>query len=230
MYVVAVAAVRHCQSREYYVAPAYPMLYAAGSVAAEAWLARCGHHGRRFCDAWCGLFWSWILQLQRHSRCPSRPVNSAWFKMAREVNGDFQCEEIGWPELVETVAHIRDSLPTQDRVHLGILATKKLWRSRSGESLRNTIWIATRYQWRELLLGAGLWESTAPSVVIVLGLPREFVDKKFCRLPTGCSLMEPLQGTKRGNASTSGHLRLPWAAPRVGPSSGKTFGISVSER
>jgi hypothetical protein len=54
---------------------------------------------------------------------PLAPINSAWFKMAKEFNGDFQCEEIGWPELVETVAHIRDSLPRQDRVHLGILAT-----------------------------------------------------------------------------------------------------------
>jgi hypothetical protein len=37
------------------------------------------------------------------------------------VQGDF-VEEIGWPELVETVAQIRDSLPPEERAHLGILA------------------------------------------------------------------------------------------------------------
>jgi hypothetical protein len=55
---------------------------------------------------------------------PLALVNSAWFKTASfGVNGDFQREEIGWPELVEFVAHIRDSLPTENRIRLGILAT-----------------------------------------------------------------------------------------------------------
>jgi hypothetical protein len=35
--------------------------------------------------------------------------------------GDFN-EEIGWPELVQTIASIRDSLPVEERSRLGILA------------------------------------------------------------------------------------------------------------
>ena len=31
-------------------------------------------------------------------------------------------EALGWPELAQTVAKIRDSLPAQERTHLGILA------------------------------------------------------------------------------------------------------------
>jgi len=45
------------------------------------------------------------------------------------VNNDFR-EEIGWPELVQTVAKIRDSLPAEDRAQLGIIAGK-LRRGRS---------------------------------------------------------------------------------------------------
>jgi hypothetical protein len=55
------------------------------------------------------------LQSRAAVTLPLAPVNSAWFKRASEVNGDFQREEIGWPELVVFVAHIRDSLPTEDR-------------------------------------------------------------------------------------------------------------------
>lgn len=36
------------------------------------------------------------------------------------MNGDLK-EEIGWPELMQTVAEIRDALPVADRTQLGIL-------------------------------------------------------------------------------------------------------------
>jgi hypothetical protein len=111
------------KGREYYVAPAYPMLYAAGSVRVEAWL-------ESLRSPWASilrrLVWTALvvdIAIAAAVTLPLAPVNSAWFKTASEVNGDFQREEIGWPELVEFVAHIRDSLPTEDRVHLGILAT-----------------------------------------------------------------------------------------------------------
>lgn len=38
-----------------------------------------------------------------------------------KIQGDFR-EEVGWEELVETVAKIRDTLPTKDRARLGVLA------------------------------------------------------------------------------------------------------------
>ena len=52
---------------------------------------------------------------------PVAPINSGWWKISSRIQGDF-VEEIGWPELVETVAEIRDSLPAEDRTRLGILA------------------------------------------------------------------------------------------------------------
>ena len=52
---------------------------------------------------------------------PSAPVNSARWKFAAKNNGDL-VEELGWPELTQEVARIRDSLPREDRGHFGILA------------------------------------------------------------------------------------------------------------
>jgi hypothetical protein len=170
------------KGREYYVAPAYPMLYAAGSVGAEAWL-------QSLRPPWAGilrrLLWTALvvdIAIAAALTLPLAPVNSAWFKMATEINGDFQREEIGWPELVETVAHIRDSLPTEDRVHLGILATNY------GEAGAVNLY-GTLYGLPRAISGVNsFWEqgygNPPPQVVIVLGLPREFVDKKFaaCQL------------------------------------------------
>ncbi|HYL12359.1 MAG TPA: glycosyltransferase family 39 protein [Terriglobales bacterium] len=182
MYVVPLLLFVIAKGREYYVAPAYPMLYAAGSVRAEAWLESLG-------PPWAGILrpsvWTALvvdIAIAAALTLPLAPVNSAWFKMANEVNGDFQREEIGWPELVETVAHIRDSLPTEDRVHLGILATNY------GEAGAVNLY-GTQYGLPRAISGVNsFWEqgygNPPPQVVIVLGLPREFVEKKFaaCQL------------------------------------------------
>jgi len=53
---------------------------------------------------------------------PVTGPNSRWWRWAASINGDLR-EEVGWPELVETVAQVRDSLPLeQQRARLGILA------------------------------------------------------------------------------------------------------------
>ena len=52
---------------------------------------------------------------------PTAPIGSPWWQFATKVNGTLR-EEIGWPEFVETVAKIRDTLPAEDRAGLGILA------------------------------------------------------------------------------------------------------------
>jgi len=53
---------------------------------------------------------------------PLAPINSEWWDFASGINGEFK-EEIGWPELVETVAGIYTSLPAQDRSQTGILTS-----------------------------------------------------------------------------------------------------------
>ena len=49
---------------------------------------------------------------------PIAPVNSRWWALADRLNGNFN-EEIGWPDLVETVAMLRAGLPSEERVRAG---------------------------------------------------------------------------------------------------------------
>ena len=97
------------------------MLLAAGAVLEEraiAWLAP--GWARLVCGITCGaLAVGGVIAIA--VVLPIAPVNSSWWKVANRLNDDFR-EEIGWPELVETIAGIHASLPTEERAHVGILA------------------------------------------------------------------------------------------------------------
>jgi len=121
MYVFPLALFFFAKGREYYLAPAYPSLFAAGAVFAEHWLAglastRARRLRRSF---WSALAVSTVLLAL--VLLPIAPLGSRWWFVADKLNGNFN-EEIGWPEMVATVAQIRDSLPPDDRAHFGILA------------------------------------------------------------------------------------------------------------
>jgi hypothetical protein len=181
MYVVPLLIFVVAKGRDYYLAPAYPMLYAAGSVFTERQL-------QSLQPPWSAilrrLVWTALaldIAIMAAVTLPVAPINSAWFKMANEVNGDFR-EEIGWPELVETVAHIRDSLSAEDRAHLGILT------SNYGEAGAVNLY-GPQYGLPRAISGVNsFWEqgygNPPPQVVIVLGMSRESVEKKFaaCQL------------------------------------------------
>ena len=181
MYVVPLLIFVIAKGRDYYLAPAYPMLYAAGSVFMEGWLQSLRPTKAAILRR---LVWTALaldIAMMAAVTLPVAPVNSAWFKMANEVNGDFR-EEIGWPELVETVAHIRDSLPAEDRAQLGILT------SNYGEAGAVNLY-GPPYGLPGAISGVNsFWEkgygNPPPQVVIVLGMSRESVEKKFaaCQL------------------------------------------------
>jgi 4-amino-4-deoxy-L-arabinose transferase-like glycosyltransferase len=125
MYLLSLAILLLAKGRAYYLAAAYPMMYAAGAVWMEGALtrlaARFGNVAR--VSARTAL---WIILgaggvLVGSVTLPIAPPDSAWTARAMKVNEDFR-EQIGWPELVETVAKLRDRLPAEDQAHLGILA------------------------------------------------------------------------------------------------------------
>lgn len=121
MYIFALALFVIAKGRWYYLAGAYPMLYAAGAVWGERWLAS---FGRGWSGVIRGLTWVALIAdaaLIFAIALPSAPVNSPRWKFAAKNNGDL-VEELGWPELTQEVANIRDSLPAQDHIRLGILA------------------------------------------------------------------------------------------------------------
>jgi len=122
MYVITLLAFLIARGRDYYLAPAYPMLIAAGAVWGKQWLSS---RSARAATEIRGttrntLFYATlcvsVLTL------PIAPVDSAWWRVANHVNGNFD-SEVGWPDMVETVARIRDSLPAEEeRQGLAILA------------------------------------------------------------------------------------------------------------
>jgi 4-amino-4-deoxy-L-arabinose transferase-like glycosyltransferase len=122
MYVIPLILFIATQGRSYYLAPAYPMLFAAGAVAWEAWLSRRSpvQAGRWRFAGWgalaVGAVFSFLVVI------PFSPVNSSAWKAADRLHDIFR-EEIGWPELVESVAAIYNDLPAEEQTVTGILTT-----------------------------------------------------------------------------------------------------------
>ncbi len=106
------------KGRFYYTAEAYPMLIAMGAVVAEHWLTRMHRTPRLAIEAvfFLGLF---AIGTYASSRLVPIAPNGPLRDYALSNNGDLR-EEIGWDELVKTVAGIRDSLPPDQQAHLGI--------------------------------------------------------------------------------------------------------------
>ncbi len=119
-YLIAFVLLLLAEGRSYYLAPAYPMLFAAGAVMGERWLATLAvgraHFVRR--TTWVlltlgGLIFAPLM-------LPVAPVNSWLWHAANGLHDNF-AEEIGWPELTETVADIYHSLPAAEQAQTSIL-------------------------------------------------------------------------------------------------------------
>jgi 4-amino-4-deoxy-L-arabinose transferase-like glycosyltransferase len=109
------------QGRPYYPAPVYPMLIAAGSCQAERRLAALS--GRRLA---LRRIWQYgglavVSLLLMALFWPLAPVNSPWGQVETTAISEYR-EEIGWRELVGTIAGIRSSLPASEQAGVGILA------------------------------------------------------------------------------------------------------------
>ena len=181
MYVVTLLLFVVAKGRSYYMGPAYPMLYAAGAVWGEGWLATL-QRGRAMAIrtvVWAGLAIGVISTIAFWM--PTAPVNSRWWTISNHVQGDHR-EEIGWPELVQEVAKIRDSLTPEERAHLGIIGTNY------GEAGAINLY-GPQYGLPRAISGVNsFWYrgygDPPPQTVIVIGLNRKYMDESFesCRL------------------------------------------------
>jgi 4-amino-4-deoxy-L-arabinose transferase-like glycosyltransferase len=108
------------RGRAYYTAPIYPILLTGGVVWLEQWVVQrklgvqTALRGTVAVLLVLGFIAGAALSL------PLAPVNSAWWGVLDEVNGEF-AEMIGWPELVQTVAGVYQSLPEAERAQAAIL-------------------------------------------------------------------------------------------------------------
>jgi hypothetical protein len=181
MYIVPLLLFVVAKGRGYYLAAAYPMLYAAGSVRGEKWMATLSNQRARVVR---GLAWTALaanIFITAALMLPMAPINSAWWKIAVNAQGDYR-EEIGWPEFVATVAQIRDSVPQVDRSRLGILAANY------GEAGAIDLY-GPQYGLPPALSGVNsYWRhgypNPPPDTLIVLGFSKRFLDANFssCQL------------------------------------------------
>jgi hypothetical protein len=180
MYLVPFAVFALDKGRAYYLAAAYPMLFAAGAAAAAKWLASMRPLWQRTIEvvffaalAVSGVFFIALI-VPIASRGPL-------MRFALNNNGDLR-EEVGWNELVITVAGIRDSLPLDQRQNVGILVGNygeqgaiEILGARHGLrtpiSMTNSAWLRG-------------YPDPAPSTLIVIGFSREDAENAFtsCRL------------------------------------------------
>ncbi|MGK2856018.1 MAG: glycosyltransferase family 39 protein [Thermoanaerobaculia bacterium] len=107
------------QGRGYYTGPVFATLLAAGTVPWERWIAAMSRVRARFVVAatWVALA---IGGAMVAALGPYSPIGSRLFQIASSVNTDMR-EQIGWPELVDTVASVHASLPAEERARTGIL-------------------------------------------------------------------------------------------------------------
>lgn len=181
MYVIPLMIFIVAKGRGYYLAAAYPMLYAGGSVWGERWLARLKSWQANTirAAAWIALTLDAALVIAFFM--PVAPLGSRWWQISNEQNGDLR-EEIGWPELAQEVARIRDTLSPEERAHLAILGTNY------GEAGAINLY-GPQYGLPQAISGVNsFWVrgygETPPKTVIVIGLDRDHMDEIFqgCRL------------------------------------------------
>lgn len=106
------------QGRGYYTAAVYPPLMAAGAVAFER--LRPGRVRTASIATVAALLVAGGVFAASVS-LPLAPVGSGYFEFASGLNEDLP-EMVGWPELVETIAAVRDELPEDERDEVAILA------------------------------------------------------------------------------------------------------------
>ncbi len=164
------------RARFYYLAPAYPMLLAAGAVVWETRLAALPSGWAR-----TGRLATWAvllagLALAAPIALPIVPIDSRWWPRVASVNDDF-AEEVGWPELVSQIAAIYEEQRQAGSTGIAILTANygeagainlygpalKLPAAMSGV---NSLW-------------ARGYGEIPPEVVIVVGFSRARAERYF---------------------------------------------------
>ena len=162
------------RGRFYYMAPAYPMLFAAGTVVWENWLEQRSPTGSLVgrSTTWVALTLGAIFSAV--TMMPLAPINSAGWRLTSKIHDDFT-EQIGWPELARTVANIYARLPDAEKPHAAILAGN--YGEAGGINLYGRAWHLPEvisgintYWWR----GYG---AASPEVVILVGFSRASAER-----------------------------------------------------
>jgi hypothetical protein len=211
-YVAALLLFAVAGGRGYYLAPAYPMLLAAGAVACEQWMARMRPNARRWSRAGIGIGLLGALVTAAAVGLPWAPVNSTGWRISRAAHDNF-AEQVGWPEYVQQVADVYQALPPGERMHTGIYANNygeagaiDLYGPRHG--LPHAISPVNSFWFR----GYG---APPPTTVIVLGDDAQGMSDT----PADCTLVARFRNPQHVENEETSHpdihvcrrLRVPWS-------------------
>lgn len=199
------------KGRFYYLAEAYPVLIAMGAVTSERWLARIPTWSQRTIETVffaglfvCGAYFfaGWV------PLASSGPLRDFALKHSEDLR-----EEIGWDELVKSVAAVRDSLPADQQAGLGILV------GNYGEQGAIELFGPAYHLPPPISMTNSAWlrgyPTPPPSTLIVVGSSREWADRNFtaCRVAghIGNSLgVENEESKYHADFFVCGPPRQPW--------------------
>ncbi len=229
MYLIPLVLFYFLEGRSYYLAPAYPMLLAMGSVAAEAWFVgtwkvpkSAGRQKTKQTKrlamgigplAVAVTFFTALALNGLRIYAINVPFQSSGRlkDYALKRNPDF-LQEFGWDDMVRTVAGIRDSLPAGQKSDVGILVDDYAeqgaieimgtpYHLSPPISLVNSGWLRG-------------YPAQPPTSLIVLGFSQQDVDVAFsaCKLAGHISNTEGVKNeeSKTPDIFVCGPPRLPW--------------------
>jgi len=200
------------KGRGYYLGAAYPMLMAMGAVMGERWVGSMSRLWRRVVEV---VFVLAVVLVGIYTCAIVIPLASGGSlkQFALEKNGDLR-EEIGWDDLVKTVAGIRDSLPSEQRENVGIVV------GNYGEQGAIEI-LGPAYHLPPPISGTNSawlrgYPQPQPPTLIVIGHHQDYVDRMFtsCRLAghNGHSLgVKNEESRDHPDIFVCGPPRLPWS-------------------
>lgn len=212
MYLIPLALFVAGKGRSYYLAAAYPMLLAMGATMGERWVASLSR-GPRLAVKYA--FFALLLAGGALMAAILVPLASSGplMQFALRNNGDLR-EEFGWEDLARNVAAIRDSLPPEQRDHVGIVVRNY------GEAGAIEI-LGPQYHLPPPISGTNSawlrgYPEPPPTTLIVLGTSRENADRRYtdCRLAghnTNSMGIENEESRAHPDIFVCGPPRLPWA-------------------
>jgi 4-amino-4-deoxy-L-arabinose transferase-like glycosyltransferase len=180
MYLIPLGLFIAGKGRGYYLAAAYPMLIAMGSVTAERWVESLRRPWRWTVKI---AFFAGLVLMGAYVSALLVPwTNGGRLKdFALSKNGDLR-EEVGWNEMVKAVAEIRDSLPAEQRQSFGVIVGNygeqgaveilgPAYNLPAPISMTNSAWLRG-------------YPAAPPATLIVLGFTADQADEAFnsCRL------------------------------------------------
>jgi hypothetical protein len=199
------------KGRSYYLGSAYPMLLAMGAVVAEKWIASLSR-GPRITVKYAFFVLLFAGGALMATVLVPLASSGPLMQFALKNNGDLR-EEIGWDDLVRSVAAIRDSLPPEQREHVGIVVRNY------GEAGAIEI-LGPQYHLPPPISGTNSawlrgYPEPPPTTLIVLGTSRESADRRYtdCRLAghnTNALGVKNEESRNHPDIFVCGPPRLPW--------------------